>query len=291
MPKQTPESVLLPMRTERHHRERLPAVLKKREKGVIPRFGRVPNYLTEAQTPNDTRAFANQDGKRDGQPQYSRTGSNVKNFTSAPVIKPVADISKIRMPEHRDDNRPYGSVKINNESITALQDSAANRFVLRREGLQMVNSLGLPVQAVPENLLVTTASDSRHLITGLVQLPISVKDRRETLPVLVVPNLNYTLILGVDFFKSFQVSLTIKNDTWQVDVSPPRTSDATTGLPPVNATVNALEAPMKVPETTGLVELTSNEKRQTQEIEILYNRVNSNQRLGSTNQIEHVIDT
>jgi hypothetical protein len=155
----------------------------------------------------------------------------------------------------------------------------------------MVNSLGLPVQAVPENLLVTTASDSRHLITGLVQLPISVKDRRETLPVLVVPSLNHTLILGVNFFKSFQVSLTNKNDTWQVDVSPPRTPDATTGLPPVNATVNALEAPMKVPETTGLVELTPNEKRQTQEIEILYNRVNSNQRLGSTNKIEHVIDT
>jgi hypothetical protein len=69
------------------------------------------------------------------QPEYSRSGSNVKNFTSAPVIKPVADISKIRMPEHRDDNRPYVSVKINNESITALLDSAANRSVLRREGL------------------------------------------------------------------------------------------------------------------------------------------------------------
>jgi hypothetical protein len=154
-----------------------------------------------------------------------------------------------------------------------------------------VNSLGLPVQAVPENLLVTTASDSRHLITGLVQLPISVKDRRETLPVLVVPNLNYTLILGVDFFKSLHVILTIQNDNWELVVWPPRTPDATTGLPPVNATVNALEAPMKVPETTGLVELTPNEKRQTQEIEILYNRVNSNQRLGSTNKIEHVIDT
>jgi hypothetical protein len=69
MPKQTAESVLLPMRTEGHHRERLLAVLKKREKGVIPRFGQVPNSLTEAQKPNDTRAFANQDGKRDGQPE------------------------------------------------------------------------------------------------------------------------------------------------------------------------------------------------------------------------------
>jgi hypothetical protein len=165
-----------------------------------------------------------------------------------------------------------------------------NRSVLGREGLRKVNSLGLPVQAVPENLLVTTASDSRHL-NGIIHLPISVKGRSETLPVLVMPSLNHTLILGVDIFKSFQVSLTIKNDNWLVDVSPPRTPDATTGLPPVNATVNALEAPMKVPETTGLVELTSNEKRQTQEIEILYNRVNSNQRLGSTNQIEHVIDT
>jgi hypothetical protein len=166
-----------------------------------------------------------------------------------------------------------------------------NRSVLGREGLRKVNSLGLPVQAVPENLLVTTASDSRHLITGLIHLPISVKGRSETLPVLVMPSLNHTLILGVDIFKSFQVSLTIKNDTWLVDVSPPRTPDATTGLTPVNATVDALETPMKVPETMGLVELTPNQKRQTQEIEILYNRVNSNQRLGSTNQIEHVIDT
>jgi hypothetical protein len=107
-----------------------------------------------------------------------------------------------------------------------------NRSVLGREGLRKVNSLGLPVQAVPENLLVTTASDSRHLITGLIHLPISVKGRSETLPVLVMPSLNHTLILGVDFFKSFQVSLTIKNDTWLVDVSPPRTPDATTGLYP-----------------------------------------------------------
>jgi hypothetical protein len=248
--------------------------------------GRVSNSLTEAQKPNETRAFANHN--RLGN---SRIGSNVKNFTSAPVIKPLADISKIRTSEHRDDNRPYVSVKINNESITALLDSAVNRSVLGREGLRKVNSLGLPVQAVPENLLVTTASDSRHLITGLIHLPISVKGRSETLPVLVMPSLNHTLILGVDFFKSFQVSLTIKNHTWLVDVSPPRTPDATTGLTPVNATVDALETPMKVPETMGLVELTPNQKRQTQEIEILYNRVNSNQRLGSTNQIEHVIDT
>jgi hypothetical protein len=145
-----------------------------------------------------------------------------RNPVKNPPAKPVADISKILCPDHRDDNRPYVPIKIYNESITALLDSAANRSVLGRDGLQIVNFLGLAVQAVPENLLVTTAGDSRHLITGLVQLPISLKDRVETLPVLVVPSLNHTLILGVDFFKLFQVSLTAKDDAWLVDVRHPR---------------------------------------------------------------------
>jgi hypothetical protein len=145
-----------------------------------------------------------------------------RNPVKNPPAKPVADISKILCPDHRDDNRPYVPIKIYNESITALLDSAANRSVLGRDGLQIVDFLGLAVQAVPENLLVTTAGDSRHLITGLVQLPISLKDRVETLPVLVVPSLNHTLILGVDFFKLFQVSLTAKDDAWLVDVRHPR---------------------------------------------------------------------
>jgi hypothetical protein len=145
-----------------------------------------------------------------------------RNPVKNPPAKPVADISKILCPDHRDDNRPYVPIKMYNESITALLDSAANRSVLGRDGLQIVNFLGLAVQAVPENLLVTTAGDSRHLITGLVQLPISLKDRVETLPVLVVPSLNHTLILGVDFFKLFQVCLTAKDDAWLVDVRHPR---------------------------------------------------------------------
>lgn len=65
------------------------------------------------------------------------------------------------------------------------------------------------------NHFVETADGKRHLISGVVNLPISLEGRTKDLQVLVVPNLEQTLILGVDFWDAMHIITDVHSRTWE----------------------------------------------------------------------------
>lgn len=65
------------------------------------------------------------------------------------------------------------------------------------------------------NHYVETADGQRHLISGVVYLPILPEGRTKDLQVLVLPNLEQTLILGVDFWNAMHIITDVHRRTWQ----------------------------------------------------------------------------
>lgn len=90
-------------------------------------------------------------------------------------------------------------VKVFGKLLRALLDSCASRTILGKNGLLVLEKFPTRANTV-YNRYVETADGQSHLISGVVYLPISLEGRTKDLQVLVVPNLEPTLILGVDFW-------------------------------------------------------------------------------------------
>lgn len=93
----------------------------------------------------------------------------------------------------------YLDVKVFGKLLRALLDSCASRTIIGKNGLLFLEKFPTRANTV-HNHYVETADGQRHLISGVVYLPISLEGKTKDLQVLVVPNLEQTLILGVDFW-------------------------------------------------------------------------------------------
>lgn len=110
------------------------------------------------------------------------------------------------------DDRPYLTVDILGRPIKGLLDSGASRTLLGLSGWQQVQKLGFNLQ--PSNLQVVTANGMPCKVSGLVDVPISLRDRSIVLSVLVVPSVKTSLILGIDFWDRMKLVPDVSAGTW-----------------------------------------------------------------------------
>lgn len=124
-----------------------------------------------------------------------------------------------------------------------------------------------------ENRWMETADAQKHSITGQMIVPITLEDRTKNIPVMIVPSLQHSLILGIDFWNSMQIVTDMSNTTWEF-------SRPKAGVAAIN-----ISSGIKSEEY-----LSEEEKEELGDF-IEKNIKNEDTTLGRTNLVEHLIDT
>jgi hypothetical protein len=168
------------------------------------------------------------------------------------------------------DPRLYLPVSIMGTEVQALFDSGASHSVLGRKGLWIADKCPNLIQKF--NGSVETADARKHLVHSVIRLPISLEERTREVDVLIVPTLDQTLILGMDFWKVMEFVPDVRNGTWEFAGTSHYVSEIHTG---------------------GLHDgenLTEEQKLKLQEIVKTYFD-QMGDKLGRTHLVEHIIDT
>lgn len=173
----------------------------------------------------------------------------------------------------REDPRLYLDVRIFGKLFTALLDSGASRTVLGKNGLSVLDKFPAHLTQL-HNHFVETADGQKHRISGFVTLPISLEGRTKDLRVLVVPNLEQTLILGIDFWDAMHLITDVHSRTWEFSANTARlcSLDAKEGIYPKNQL----------------------SREQINRLDILMGKhfpESEDQEIGRTDQVVHMIDT
>lgn len=113
------------------------------------------------------------------------------------------------------DNRPFAKVDVMGFHIIGLLDCGAQMTVLGIGCGKLLQDLKLKLH--PTGLKLITAGGSQMEVTGFVNLPITFNGKTKIVAAVVAPNLNRRLILGMNFWKSFNIEPTINQDECLVE--------------------------------------------------------------------------
>lgn len=173
---------------------------------------------------------------------------------------------------HSGDSRPFLEIRVFGAKVKALLDSGASKTILGKDGTWILEKFPVHCQRYETNF-VETADASRHTISGEIKLQITLKGRTCELPVLVVPTLKHSLILGVDFWERMKLITNLHDKTW--DFAPTKEFVATV----------TTEQGLKSGE-----HLTEDQKQILNELVECHFK-QAPEGLGRTHLVEHVIDT
>lgn len=110
------------------------------------------------------------------------------------------------------DGRPYLSVKILGKSLVGLLDSGSTRSLVGREGYACLESLGLPLRRYgPE--FIRVANGMKAKVLGTINAPIEAEEKITVVDLLIVPELDTALILGVDFWRQSGIVPNLREGT------------------------------------------------------------------------------
>ncbi|XP_046671135.1 uncharacterized protein LOC124361140 [Homalodisca vitripennis] len=133
-------------------------------------------------------------------------GSGSLNTETIPAINYVIH-------SQQEDHRPYLKVRVFGREVTALLDSGASQTFLGGHGMWILNQFPARLQSV-SGRFVETADSTRHEVQGFVNLPITLQGRTKSLKVCIVPSLQHTLILGIDFWEIMHIVADMRNRKW-----------------------------------------------------------------------------
>lgn len=111
------------------------------------------------------------------------------------------------------DNRPFVGVTILGTNHRFLLDTGASISIVGSKGTQFLSSLGL---ILDRNYVLTlkTADNTSHLVSGVFYVPIEFRGDVKIIPLYSVPTVPTFAILGVNFFKIFDITLYFSNSEW-----------------------------------------------------------------------------
>lgn len=169
------------------------------------------------------------------------------------------------------DSRPYLKVRVFGREITALLDSGASQTFLGEKGLWILEKFPTHLKTA-SGRFVETADSNRHKVKGFVDLPISLKGRTEDLSVCVVPSLQQSLILGIDFWERMHIVADMRNRRW--DFAPRKSPFLCSAIEGITSKDN----------------LTPEERGRLQDL-LEEHFKDEPSTLGRTDRVKHVIDT
>lgn len=99
------------------------------------------------------------------------------------------------------DSRPYLVVDIYGLEFIGLLDSGATCTVMGLEGWERLQRLNLDLKVEKSISSVTVANGENCNVLGTVQLPIKLDNKVKIIKILVVLDINVSIIFGVDFWR------------------------------------------------------------------------------------------
>lgn len=106
------------------------------------------------------------------------------------------------------DNRPFVQVDVMGLQVIGLLDCGAQTTVLGIGSEKLIRALKLKLQ--PSSMKLTTAGGTALGVRGSVSLPITFNGQTKIVSAIVAPGLSRRLILGMNFWKSFEIHPTVK---------------------------------------------------------------------------------
>jgi hypothetical protein len=143
------------------------------------------------------------------QGQWTSWLTTVKDFYKQPIR------ANATFCHQRHDNRPFLYVSLGSDSILALLDSGASQSILGKEGLYLLDKLGLKVDK-NNNVLLQTADGANQSVIGSVLVSISLDGIVRELKLLVSESITTSLTLGADFCYLFELKTNFKRDSYTV---------------------------------------------------------------------------
>ncbi|KAJ8970821.1 hypothetical protein NQ314_001012, partial [Rhamnusium bicolor] len=119
------------------------------------------------------------------------------------------------------DERPYLDIKILGREVKALLDSGASKTIAGHAGWKLLRELGLKLFTESKATHCTVANNQSCEIVGRYNVPIQLIDRVRVIEVLVVPEVNHSLILGVDFWVDMGLVPNLRKACWTFDSDEP----------------------------------------------------------------------
>lgn len=108
------------------------------------------------------------------------------------------------------DKRPYTEVEICGTKIIALLDSGAECTVVGKDFKALLGN-SITYKPNPENIILKTADGTAFPISEVVELPIWYNGKCKVITAQIAPSISRNLILGIDFWKSFNIRPVICN--------------------------------------------------------------------------------
>lgn len=102
------------------------------------------------------------------------------------------------------DQRPYLQVSILGVKLSGLLDSGATRSILGKGGWNMLKNLNLRLDET-DNAPCKVADGKRCRSLGSVTVPVLLMNKIKLITLLVVPDIECTLILGKDFWRVMEI--------------------------------------------------------------------------------------
>lgn len=112
------------------------------------------------------------------------------------------------------DQRPYLRVSIFGREMLGLLDSGATRTIVGRKGWKILQDLKVHLNT-EDSPNCTVANGNLCNSLGSVTVPIQLTDKVRLIDVLVIPDLNHTLILGYDFWTRMGIIPDLRRDVWK----------------------------------------------------------------------------
>ncbi|KAJ8931007.1 hypothetical protein NQ314_016142 [Rhamnusium bicolor] len=133
------------------------------------------------------------------------------------------------------DERPYLTVSIFGKSLLGLLDSGASRTIIGGKGWKILKSIGLVNLEKCDLKSVTVANGNSCDCIGILRAPVRLRDVEKIIDILVVPELNHSLILGIDFWLRMGIVPNISSNKWKFSLSDCINVDSLEALNPRSA--------------------------------------------------------
>ncbi|KAG7305634.1 hypothetical protein JYU34_009728 [Plutella xylostella] len=175
------------------------------------------------------------------------------------------------------DKRYYANIKILGNKFIGLLDSGATSSVISKSFSAKLITLGFISQELPTTTL-STADGTAHKISSMIYLPVEFSDGYNVVGFFIMDNLKHDIILGMNFFECFNLSIRHGIKNYEILESLDIHSNSETTSMSTRHSVISRE------------ELSTEQKYELDEvIEAMRNTIGIG--LGRTKLIEHRIDT
>lgn len=173
------------------------------------------------------------------------------------------------------DVRPYVTIRVGDVPVCGLLDSGSAVTILGSNShLNLMSFSSLPVTECDNSRSFVTAGGQKLSTRGYVNLPVSFENQFHLLKAYIIPEVTSTLILGVDFWKKFQLL--------------PKFSNAIS----LSNTNERQVSSIRQTALHSYDDLDPTQKAATDAIIENFNSISSERvGLGRTNLVEHHIDT